>query len=137
MRLSPPLRDAVVDNYTQYATLMIQIAGTNTGDFSVLNVLGSASLSGSLDPLLLNGFVPTLGDSFTFLNYGSLTGEFSHIKDRVFDNGMLKWSVIYEAKHAILTVEQHVLDQGSTFVLLALGLLGLMSYRRQVLPKQS
>ena len=116
---------------------MIQIAGTNTGDFSVLNVLGSASLSGSLDPLLLNGFVPTLGDSFTFLNYGSLTGEFSHIKDRVFDNGMLKWSVIYEAKHAILTVEQHVLDQGSTFVLLALGLLGLMSYRRQVLPKQS
>ena len=32
----------VTDNYTQaqYATLMIQIAGANTGQFSVLNVLG-------------------------------------------------------------------------------------------------
>jgi hypothetical protein len=54
----------------------------------------------------------------------------------VFDNGMLQWSVIYEANHAILTVEQHVPDQGSTFLLLTLGLLGLAMYRRQ-LPKQA
>src|SRR6266487_1278433 len=34
----------IVQNYTQaqYATLMIQIAGTNTGDFGVLDVLGTA-----------------------------------------------------------------------------------------------
>jgi hypothetical protein len=44
---------------------------------------------------------------------------------------MLQWSVIYEANHAILTVEQHVPDQGSTFVLLALGLVGLVMYRRK------
>ena len=33
----------VVHNYTQaqFATLMIQIAGANTGQFSVLNVLGN------------------------------------------------------------------------------------------------
>jgi autotransporter-associated beta strand protein len=80
----------VVHNYTQaeFATLMIQIAGTNTGEFSVLNVLGSANLDGFLDPVLLNGFVPTIGDSFIFLNYASLTGEFSHIKHQIFDNGM-------------------------------------------------
>jgi len=59
----------VVHNYTQaqYATLMIQIAGANAGEFSVLNVLGTANLSGQLDPVLLNGFVPTIGESFTFL----------------------------------------------------------------------
>jgi autotransporter-associated beta strand protein len=129
----------VVHNYTQaqYVTLMIQIAGTSAGDFSVLNVLGTANLNGFLDPVLLNGFVPTIGDSFTFLNYASFTGEFSHIKDRIFDNGMLQWTVIYEAKHAILTVEQHVPDQGSTFLLLALGLLGLVTYRRQLLRGES
>jgi autotransporter-associated beta strand protein len=127
----------VVHNYTQteYATLMIQIA--NAGQFSVLNVLGNANLNGFLDPVLLNGFVPTIGQTFTFLDYASLTGEFSHIQHRVFDNGLLQWSVIYEDNHAILTVEQHVPDQGSTFVLLTLGLLGLVTYRRQLLRGRS
>jgi hypothetical protein len=115
---------------------MIQMAGTSAGEFSVLNVLGNANLNGFLDPVLLNGFVPTLGDSFIFLNYASLTGEFSHIRHRFFGDG-LQWSVIYEANHAILTVEQHVPDQGSTFLLLALGLLGLVMYRRKLLREQS
>jgi energy-converting hydrogenase Eha subunit E len=114
----------------------IQIAGASPDQFSVLNVLGTANLNGSLDPVLLNGFVPTIGDSFVFLNYASFTGEFSQIKDQVFDNGMLQWSVIYENKNAILTVEQHVPDQGSTLLLLTLGLLGLVMYRRQLLRGQ-
>ena len=98
---------------------------------------GNANLNGFLDPVLLNGFVPTIGDSFTFLNYASLTGEFSHIKHRIFDNGMLQWSVIYEDNNAILTVAQHTPDQGSTFLLLTLGLLGLVTCRRQLLRRQS
>jgi hypothetical protein len=89
---------------------MIQIAGTSPDQFSVLNVLGNTNINGFLDPVLLNGFVPSIGDSFTFLNYASLSGEFSGIKHRVSDNGTLQWSIIYEANHAILTVEQHVPD---------------------------
>jgi hypothetical protein len=129
----------IAQNYTQaqYATLMIQIAGVSPDQFSVLNVLGNANLNGFLDPLLLNGFVPTLGQTFTFLNYASLTGEFAGIRHRIFDNGMLQWSVIYEANHAILTVEQHVPDQGSTFLLLTLGLLGLVTYHRRLLREHS
>ena len=115
---------------------MIQIAGTSADQFSVLNVLGTANLNGYLDPVLLNGFVPSIGDSFTFLNYASLTGEFAHIKHRVFDNGMLQWSVIYEDSNAIFTVEQQVPDHGSTFLLLTLGLLGLVTFRRQLLCGQ-
>jgi hypothetical protein len=53
------------------------------GDFSVLNVLGNANLNGFLEPVLLNGFVPSIGDSFTFLNYASLTGGFSLIRHPV------------------------------------------------------
>jgi autotransporter-associated beta strand protein len=136
--LGSPGMLTVTGNYTQtqYATLMIQIAGASPDQFSVLNVLGSANLNGFLDPTLLNGFVPTLGDSFIFLNYASLTGEFSGIRNRVFDDGMLQWSIIYEANHAILTVEQHVPDPGSTLLLLTLGLLSLVMYRRQPLRRK-
>jgi autotransporter-associated beta strand protein len=130
----------VVHNYTQaqYATLMIQIAGTNTGDFSVLNVLGAANLNGNLAPVLLNGFVPTIGDSLTFLNYASFTGVFSQIQNQVFNHGTEQWSVIYQNTNAILTVESHtpIPDAGSTFLLLTLGLLGLVTYRRQLLRGQ-
>jgi autotransporter-associated beta strand protein len=130
----------LVHNYTQtqYANLMIQIAGTSANDFSVLNVLGNASLNGYLDPVLLNGFVPTVGDSFVFLNYASFTGAFSHIRHEIFGNGMLQWAVTYENTRAILTVESRAIvpDQGSTFLLLTLGFLGLVAYRRQLLHRR-
>jgi hypothetical protein len=47
---------------------MIQIVAANAGQFSVLDVLGTANLSGHLDPVLLNGFVPTNGESFIFFD---------------------------------------------------------------------
>jgi autotransporter-associated beta strand protein len=125
-------------NYTNNARLLIDIAGTGSGEFSVLNVVGTANLNGILDPVLLNGFIPTIGDSFIFLNYGSLTGEFARIQPLVFDNGMLEWSVTYELHHAILTVGPNTIpDRGSTFLLLTLGLLGLATYRWQLLRRQA
>ena len=122
----------VVQNYTQtqYATLMIQIA--NSSQFSVLNVLGNANLNGNLNPVLLNGFVPAIGESFTFLNYASFTGFFSHIENQVFNHGTEQWSIIYQNNSAILTVVPNTIpDQGSTFLLLTLGLLGLVTYRQK------
>jgi autotransporter-associated beta strand protein len=130
----------VVHNYTQaqYATLMIQIAGANTGQFSVLDVLGLANLSGHLDPVLLNGFVPTIGQLFTFLNYGSATGTLS-ILDPNIDNEPEHWEISYFPTYATLTVvagNVHVPDQGSTFLLLTVGFLGLVTFRRQLLCGQ-
>jgi VPDSG-CTERM motif len=109
------------------------------GQFSVLDVLGTANLNGNLAPVLLNGFVPDIGQTFTFLNYASFTGAFSQIQHQVFNGGTLQWSVIYQNTNAILTVEPHtpgVPDQGSTCVLLTLGLLGLVTFRRQLLRGQ-
>jgi uncharacterized protein with beta-barrel porin domain len=131
----------VVGNYTQaqYATLMIQIAGANTGEFSVLDVLGTANLSGQLDPVLLNGFVPTIGQSFTFLNYGAVNGTLFMFNPNI-DNLPEHWDVSYFPTYAILTVvagNVPVPDQGSTFLLLTLGLLGLVTYGRQLLRGQT
>jgi autotransporter-associated beta strand protein len=130
----------VVHNYTQaqYATLMIQIAGASAGEFSVLNVLGTANLSGHLDPVLLNGFVPTIGESFTFLTYGSVNGTL-FIFNRNIDDLPEHWELSYLPTSAVLTVAAGnvaVPDQGSTFLLLMLGLLGLVTCRRQLLRGQ-
>lgn len=126
-----------VNNYTQRqgGTLLINIAGPNAGQFSVLNVLGTANLNGLLDPVLLNGFVPTIGESFIFLDYGAVTGSL-FIFDRNIDSAAEHWDVTYEAKDAILTValgNVPIPDWGSTFPLFMLSLLGLATYGRLLL----
>jgi autotransporter-associated beta strand protein len=127
-----------VNSYTQMSgsTLLIDIAGANTGQFSVLDVLGNVSVNpnGLLLPVLQNGFVPTVGESFTFLDYAALTGTF-FIFDRNIDSVAEHWVVTYQPTNAILTVAPGnvpVPDQGSTLLLLTLGLLCLVSYRRQL-----
>ena len=72
----------VNNNYTQGSNgrLLIDIAGPNAGEFSVLDVLGNANLDGILHPVLLNGFIPTVGESFTFLDYTALTGTFPGLR---------------------------------------------------------
>jgi hypothetical protein len=50
----------------------------------------------------------------------------------------LQWSVIYQNNSAILTVVPNTIpDQGSTLLLLTLGLLGLVAYRRQLRAAQN
>jgi len=129
----------VTGNYTQaqFATLMIQIAGESAGQFSVLNVLGNADLNGTLNPVLLDGFIPMIGQTFTFLDYAGLTGAFSRIENLNFDN--MHWEITYGDTMAILTAEAGpgVPDQGSTFLLLTLSLLGLVIYQQQLRCKHA
>jgi autotransporter-associated beta strand protein len=99
----------VGDNYTQTAggTLFIQIGGGNPGQVSVLDVQGNANLNGFLEPVLVNGFAPEIGQSFTFLNYASFTGFF-HIRTPVFDHGRKRWLLAFNPTGAVLTaVENH------------------------------
>ena len=132
-----------VNSYTQRngGTLLIDIAGPNTGQFSILDVLGTANLKPNslLLPALQNGFVPTVGESFTFVDYAALTGTF-FIFDRNIDDAVEHWDVTYQSKDAILTVAPGnvpVPDRGSTLLLLTLSLLGLVTYRHSLLRKQA
>src|SRR5205823_5588627 len=125
-----------VSSYTQMSgsTLLIDIAGPNSGQFGVLDVLGNADINpnGFLLPVLENGFVPTIGESFAFMDYSALTGTFS-IRNRNIDNVMEHWDVTYQSNNAILTVAPgnvSIPDYGSTSLLLMLGLLGLVAYRQ-------
>jgi hypothetical protein len=60
-------------------TLDVEVAGTGTGQFDVLAVIGSAQLGGTVDVIPLNGFVPQPGETFTFLTAGSLSGTFANL----------------------------------------------------------
>ena len=99
----------VSNNYAQTpsASLVIQIAGTHPGQVSVLNVLGNATLNGELDPELVNGFVPAIGQSFRFMNFASFTGSFFHIVHQVFDHGRKRWTLVYGAHSAYLVVARN------------------------------
>jgi len=129
---------------TQYAALMIQLAGANAGEFSVLNVLGTANLSdrvggccGELKVVLLDGFLPTVDESFTFLTAGFVHGGL-FMYNRNIDNLPEHWHISFFKGFGVLTVEAgnvFVPDQGTTFVLLTLGLLGLVMCRRHCLRR--
>ena len=109
----------------------------STGGTSRVEIFGNGNLD--LDPVLLNGFVPAIGDSFTFMNYTSLTGEF-FIHDRNFNGGLEHWSVGYQPTYAVLTAEAGrvpVPDYASTLLLLTLGLVGLVTPRYFLLRKQA
>jgi fibronectin-binding autotransporter adhesin len=68
-------------NFTEGSggTLMVDISGAPAGEYSVFNISGPASLGGTVDFVFLNGFAPTIGDEFTFLTFGSVSGNFASI----------------------------------------------------------
>ena len=123
----------IVNSYTQpvgSGRLLIDIAGTGAGEFSVLDVLDTANVNGFLEPVLQSGFIPSIGDQFAFLDYGSIFGAF-RFQNPVFDNGMERWVVSYGATDAVLTATANTPDEASTLLLLAVSFLGLVTYRRR------
>ena len=90
--------------YSQTSTsfLDIDLGGTSSGTFDVLNINGSASLHGTLNVDALTGFTPTVGETFDILNYSSETGSFSTVAC-TFSNGD-GCSVTYNGTDAVLTI---------------------------------
>jgi PEP-CTERM motif len=66
-------------NYTQGANGNLVIDLLGPGGNGYLDVSDLASLDGTVDFVALNGFTPVAGDDFTFLLFGSLSGNFAHI----------------------------------------------------------
>ena len=66
----------ITGNYTQNAggSLNIRLGGTASGQFDQLAVSGVATLGGTLQVTLVNGFYTGAGDSFQFMSFGSRSG---------------------------------------------------------------
>ncbi len=69
-------------DYTQAAegTLALKIGGTDPGTgYDYLSIGGTATLDGTLEVSVLDGFFAQPGDTFTPVNFGRLQGEFATI----------------------------------------------------------
>lgn len=64
-----------------YATLLIEIGGTVVcDDYDSLSVVNELTINGAtLQVELINGFLPSVGQRFNILNWGSLTGTFGYV----------------------------------------------------------
>jgi RHS repeat-associated protein len=71
----------VLGSYSQAAmgALTIGFAGAASGEFGIVNVSGAASLDGTLNITLVNGFGPAVGQQFQVMSYSGLTGDFAAI----------------------------------------------------------
>jgi fibronectin-binding autotransporter adhesin len=91
--------------YTQKSkgNLDISIGGTTAGSqFDELNST-SASLNGTLNIGLINGFVPTIGSKFKIMNFTSETGTFSTVNGLTINNKE-HFTITYQGKDVLLTV---------------------------------
>ena len=70
----------VSGDYSQTADgiLNIEIGGTTPiTQFDQINIVGSASLNGTLNVSRINSFVPNVADAFQIMTFGSHTGDFA------------------------------------------------------------
>lgn len=71
----------VTGNYQQSndGTFDVEIEGLGSGNHDSLSVNGIANLNGTLAITILNGFVPSINDTFKIMKYESYSGNFSAI----------------------------------------------------------
>jgi hypothetical protein len=71
----------IKSNFTQKAgnTLVIQVAGRDSGQCDQLRVGGAVELGGNLQVELLDSFAPDLGERFSFLSSTNLSGAFKSV----------------------------------------------------------
>jgi len=72
----------ITGNYSQNSSgaLNIEVGGTDAGTgFDQLNISGLATLAGGLNISLINGFVPTFGNQFQIITYGSYSSDFNSV----------------------------------------------------------
>ncbi len=110
------------------ALLEMELGGTAPGsEHDQLNIGGTATLSGTLDIQVIDGFAPRVGDSFTILTYAVRSGTF----DAVTSTKGYVWDVDYAAD--AVTITATAVPEPATWLLAATGLIGigLLTRRRR------
>lgn len=102
-------------------TLIMELAGNVPGSgYDQLEISGQATLNGTLDLNLLNGFTPSAGESFDLFN-GSTVGSFNQVNLPTLGNG-LSWSTSNLYTSGVVSV----VPEPSAFALLGAGVLCLL-----------
>jgi fibronectin-binding autotransporter adhesin len=95
----------VADGYTQAssASLDIDLGGTAANTlYDVLDITDAASLNGTLNVDLVNGYAPKVNASFTILNYGSDPGDSEFSTYNLPTVSGDHWTITYNAKDLVI-----------------------------------
>ncbi|MDZ4659755.1 MAG: hypothetical protein SH868_19450 [Bythopirellula sp.] len=96
---------AILGDYDQSATssLLIELGGTQAGDYDLLDISGSATLAGDLEVSFVASFSPIAGDSFEILKtVEGISGSFVEQLPPL--SPALQWSVFYGTDTVTLSV---------------------------------
>lgn len=127
---SPAITTLAGGQFASSSALVIELGGLQPGtqydrviDSGSLNLLG-----GTLDVVLFNGFVPSLGDSFEVLQYGQLSGDFGTVSYPALADG-LSWERTTSATTMAITV----VPEPSTIAMALAGIAcgGFSTWRRR------
>jgi len=96
----------ITGDYTQLTDgqLIIEIAGSLSGEYDVVDISGTATLDGKLIVERLGGFTPSLGTAFTIITYASRSGTFAAVETPSFGTSGLTFRVDYDTTDLRLTV---------------------------------
>jgi T5SS/PEP-CTERM-associated repeat protein len=127
----------LVGNYTQQSggTLLLDVAGTGTGQYGQIDITGSGTLDGTLDLDFIDHFAPTAGETFDFVNVGG-SGSFSGLNVEI---SGLKPGFNYSGGFSNGAYDITALNNGSsvpepsTWLLLGISLLGVGILSRRAL----
>jgi len=116
---------AINGNYEQTSTGVFDEIIKGASPNGVLDVTGVLALDpGSLLEITLRGGFDPVGDSFTILDYGSLTGEFAN-GTSFFADGF-NWTLTYGPNDAVLTAVSA--PEPCTMPLIPIGFLALLGF---------
>ena len=119
---SPGVQNVSNLTLTSSATTVFEIggntAGTGSGFYDQINVSGLASLDGTLQIALIDGFRPQDGQVFNVLNFGSYSGAFAQGLGLIDAGNGVFFEV--QAQDQAINLKAHVLDDSLTYILGAL-----------------
>ena len=115
---------------SEYGTLAIQLLNSGPGNYSLLDVNGSASLGGALAIYVLSNAMISDGDTFTVLTSSGILGDFASISDNsAFID--FTWS-IYDGKDVILTAHGNAVPIPAAFWFLGSGIVAVLGIRKRM-----
>ena len=116
---SPGITNVATFDQGPNGTTLIEIggiagAGVDPNGWDQVNVSGAATLGGTIQIALYNGFIPSLGNSFLIFTWGSVTGQFANWLNTAGIPGHPDWAFqpTYSASGLTLTVVQTPLIAG-------------------------
>ncbi len=83
-----------IGGYVQYANGILDEVITSPYSFGQIYT-NSATLDGTLNIELANGFNPAIGTVYQMINTYGLSGTFATVQNQYFNNGTEKWDVVY------------------------------------------